>query len=564
MPSGPASRSNGRDRLLDALAGTWCVACVVALVLLIGIRWLHYSRWGAAPGLAGLLGEAMVFDSQAFLWPWVTTEAELQPLLWALAVMIVGFHRRLPGLIIRRTDGLWRFTRLGLVLLLTGMLWLNYVLDLNPTIAIACAAGLVLTVVIGRRTSDVLWSLLQVAIAGTFVAFARDPIDRITIVVWAIVLLATQRWLAPRMARLDVLLVRTATVLPVSLLSITLPLFIPLHGGTWLGNGLAYDFCEVPGHGTVYATVPVCSSVWANYLDCRDGGVVEYRLDDMARVAEHRFFSPDFYGRFELIECLDDELQVAVQAAVIRGQPVRMSVLAFPVAAPDTFNPIVAGANMGNTLAYDRAHDAMFYTSEFTHRVVRVDRRASRVEDIPSDDFARTWFHPINLRQFTGSSCLYTNSIHPGRNRIYLGEWLQGRYAYAIDLDTLRVVARYDVGGGGSLGITVDAPRDRLFVSSVWGVEVFDLATDGLVTRLRAGLGTRPPVIDAARNRIYLGSMVDGKIRVLDRDTLEVIGQIPIGIGGRFAHLSLDGKRLFASSTRAHYYWDADTLVPRR
>jgi hypothetical protein len=253
-----------------------------------------------------------------------------------------------------------------------------------------------------------------------------------------------------------------------------------------------------------------------------------------------------------------------VQAAVIRGQPVRQTVLAFPVAAPNTFNPIVAGENMGNTLAYDRAHDAMFYTSEFTHRVVRYDRRTGRLDDVPSEDFVRRWFHPVALRQFTGSSCLYTSSIHPGRNRIYLGEWLQGRYAYAIDLTTLRVVARYDVGGGGALGMTVDPERDRLFVSSVWGLEVFDLATDKLIARRRIGLGNRSVIVDAARNRLYLGSMVDGKIRILDRDTLDVIGQIPIGIGSRFPHLSLDGKYLFASSTFAHYYWDADTLVTRR
>jgi hypothetical protein len=98
----------------------------------------------------------------------------------------------------------------------------------------------------------------------------------------------------------------------------------------------------------------------------------------------------------------------------------------------------------------------------------------------------------VTLQEYSGSSILYTTSIHPGRNRVYLAEWMRGRYAFAIDLTTLRPVARYDVGGGGALGITVDVERDRLFVSSLWGLEVFDLATDRLIVRKRTGLGNRP------------------------------------------------------------------------
>jgi DNA-binding beta-propeller fold protein YncE len=217
---------------------------------------------------------------------------------------------------------------------------------------------------------------------------------------------------------------------------------------------------------------------------------------------------------------------------------------------------------MGITIAYDRAHAAVFYTGEFTHRVARYDRRTGQLTDAHSEPLARRWIQPVTLRQYTGSSVLYTNSIHRGHDRIYLAEWMEGRHAWAIDLTTLDVVARYDVGGGGSLGVTVDEPRDRLFVSSVWGFEVFDLATDRLIARRRTGLGNRPVIVDAARNRLYLPSMVEGKIRILDRDTFEVIGQIPVGMGGRFAHLSADGKYLFASSASAHYYFDADALVP--
>src|SRR5262249_3524040 len=138
---------------------------------------------------------------------------------------------------------------------------------------------------------------------------------------------------------------------------------------------------------------------------------------------------------------------------------------------------------------------------------------------------------------------------------------MAGRYAYAIDLTTLRVVHRYDVGSGGALGVTVDPERDRLFVSSMWGLEVFDLATDTLVARKHTGIGNRPLIVYAARKRPYLASTVEGKIRILDRDSFAVVGQIPIGIGTRFPYLSADGRYLFASSVWRHYYWPADALL---
>jgi len=80
----------------------------------------------------------------------------------------------------------------------------------------------------------------------------------------------------------------------------------------------------------------------------------------------------------------------------------------------------------------------------------------------------------------------------------------------------------------------------------------------------RTGVGNRPVIVDASRNQLYLSSTLEGKIRILDRDTFDVIGQIPIGIGTRYAYLSRDGSRLFGSSAVAHYYWDADTLARPR
>ena len=123
-------------------------------------------------------------------------------------------------------------------------------------------------------------------------------------------------------------------------------------------------------------------------------------------------------------------------------------------------------------------------------------------------------------------------------------------------------MARYEVQNGGALGTSVDVERDRLFVAGLWGMEVFDLASGRLVARKRLGFVNRPPVIDTVRDRLYVSSTLDGTIRVLDRDSLEWIGELPIGLGVRHAYLSLDGTRLFASSLLAHYAWDPDRLAP--
>jgi DNA-binding beta-propeller fold protein YncE len=101
-------------------------------------------------------------------------------------------------------------------------------------------------------------------------------------------------------------------------------------------------------------------------------------------------------------------------------------------------------------------------------------------------------------------------------------------------------------------------------VSSMWGLEVIDLATDAVIARIRTGLGNRPVIVDRGRNRLYVTSTLEGKLRILDRDTLAVIGKVPLGFGARYLHLSNDGTRLFASSGASQYYWDPDALVPPR
>ena len=520
--------------------------------------------------LNDFLREAMVVDAQTFLWSWVFSTVWSHTVLTAAIVVVVCLHRRLLEhlVAVADADGRWHLRRVPVMLLLAGMVWLHYGLDINPTVAAVCATSLVLMSLaahprVVRLPRPVLVAASLLVFAGCLLA-ARDIADRLVIAAWLLALVASQRCLASRLARAHLLLLQAAAVIPVNMLAAALPLYVTLHQGTHLGDGLAYCFCEVPGRGTVYATIPTCDSVRGGLDACGNSRIVEYDLHAMRPVASHAFFGPDFSGRPEQVVCLDDEVQVSIQGTIYRGQRLVQSAMSFPVDAPAKFTPVIAGAGVGNSIAYDEAHDALFYTGEFNNLVVRYDRRTKQFDDSLSRYFVHPWFHPFSLQRYTGSLMLYTNSIHPGRNRIYMAEAMHARYAYAIDLTTLQPVARYDVGGGGAMGITVDPERDRLYVSSLWGLEVFDLANDRLIARMRTGLGNRSVIVDRRRNRLYLNSMVEGKIRVLDRDTLEVINQIPIGIGSRFAYLTSDGKTFLASSAAAHYYWDADTLAPPR
>ena len=543
----------------------WAVSCGALLLLFIGGRWLRYTSWSSAPSLNHALRELMVVEQQFFLWPWAYSLQKLPALVLAALVLVLGLRRRLVDGLVRRVDGVWSLTPLAISLLLGTMLWLQYLFDSNPRIALVCFASLVLVwLTEAPRIAAAAPRVVVLGVWGVFIAGALvgvgDASDRLAVVAWTGALVLTSRFLGTRVGRSELFLLRLAAVIPMNLLPALLPLVLPLHGGVRLGDGLGYSFCEVPGRKILYATVPVCDSTNTTYEGCRDSRVVEYDLNSMKRLAARELITPDFYGRLELLACLDDEVEVVVQGAVHHDRNIIQAVLSFPVDSPDHVSLLAEEGGLGATLAYDRQHDAFFYGGEFDNPVTRYDRRTKQFDSTIGQQLVRRWFQPMTLQSHTGSVVLFTSGIHPGRDRLYIADWMQGREVHALDLTTLRVVARYDSGGGGSLGVTVDPDRDRLLVSSVWGLEVFDLKTDALIARKRLGLASRPVVIDAARNRLYVSSLVDGKIRILDRDTLALIGQIPVGFGVRYLQLSLDGRYLFGSSLRAHYYWNADTL----
>jgi len=542
----------------------WCLS-LAGLALLISIRWVRYVPVPWPSALDHLLGGLMIWVNQLFAWPFVLTTLLPRFVVLGGALAAVVFHRRL----VRRAGRVWRFTPLLVSLLCGAMLWLHYLFDLSPFVALLCLVSLPLAwprergpIAAGSRSR--LLGLGWMAFFAFWLWYAGDFADRAAVVFWAAALLAAHRF-GPRLLGVrEQRLLLVLAVIPANLVPALLPLVLPWHGGTRFGEGMAYDFCEVPNRGVLLASVPFCGAVINGYADCGRGQVVAYDPSTLQRLTAYSFFSRGYYGRLEALVCLEDEIHVGVQSTRYRGRLAGPTSMSFPLAAPERFRPLMAGRAAGSNMVYDPVHDALFYTDEYTHRIVRYDRRTGEYDERVGEPFRKRWFHPLFRTPQTGSFLMPSTAIDPRRDRIFPVEAIQGRYAYAVDTETLRPVARYDVEGGGGVGAAVDSDRGRLFVASYWGMEVFDIESAELIARKRLSLHSRPPTLDAARNRLYVSSEVEGKIRILDRDTLAVLGQIPVGMGIRYVHLSADGRRVFASSYAGQFHWDADALVPHR
>lgn len=554
MPMGSSGRSLSR--------WSWRLT-VLALALVLGVRWVRYLPVSWSPGFDHLLGGLMIYEAQLCLWPLVLTLMSSKLLVGAGVLAAAVLRRRL----VHRVGDVVCCTPLMMSLCGGAVLWGHYLFDVSPFVASMCALCLPLAwvrpAIAAPRASRAL-AAVSVVIILVWLWSARDFADRVAVVFWALVLFATDRWGSRALGDQERRLLLLLAVIPANLIPATLPLALPWHGGTRFGDGLAYHFCELPSRRTLLATVPGCDSVHNDFSSCGHGQVVAYDSGTLERTAAYRFFSPSYYGRLEQIVCVEDDVYVGVQSTWYRGRMADQTALSFTVGAPERFRPFLAGKGIGNTIAYDASHDALFFTGELSHRIVRYDRRTGAFDERVGEPLRRRWFHPISGQALTGSFLMPSTAVDPGRDRVYPVEWMQGRYAYAVDTSTLRPVARYAVQSGGGLAATVDPERGRLVVTGIWGMEVFDLASGALIARRRLGFFNHSATLDAARNRLYLPSAVEGKIRVLDRDTFAVIGQVPIGMGPRYLHLSADGTRLFGSSSSAHYYWDADALPPAR
>jgi hypothetical protein len=106
--------------------------------------------------------------------------------------------------------------------------------------------------------------------------------------------------------------------------------------------------------------------------------------------------------------------------------------MAFPVADPTTFNPLVAGERHGHGIAYDQLHDALFSTAAEYHQRASCanDRSTATVCDVGAGRFLSPLARPgshASARNGGFRHAATRRASLPGRNRIYLADFMQGR-----------------------------------------------------------------------------------------------------------------------------------------
>ena len=326
------------------------------------------------------------------------------------------------------------------------------------------------------------------------------------------------------------------------------------HGGRPIGDGLAYSFCETPDGSRVVAAVPMCP---IGGTDCQDGHLLVYDPErDWAAERIDVFPEEGRFGRLEQVVCMEAEFQIGMCCVTDGDERREEDVLRVSLdGAEPEFG--YRGKPLTRRLVWDVANETIYYVGEY----VRVlDRRTGRLsEDL---DYALEKLAP----GFAPQGAIFTaewGSLHTGRNSVYISEFARGSRIYVADRDTGEVSLLTDAANGGVLGVTVDEPLDRLYVNSLYGIDVYDLATGSIVATLRTGTLARVPVIDERWNLLYVPCTVGGRIEVFDRTTFDHLGAIAIGIETRNALLTRSGEWLVASEVRTQVAWPADELARR-
>ena len=209
--------------------------------------------------------------------------------------------------------------------------------------------------------------------------------------------------------------------------------------------------------------------------------------------------------------------------------------------------------------SYDAAADAVFYTSEWTRTVYRLDRKADRL------DYEAGAVLPQEAQTNTRGLGLIVRaeSLHGRRRTLYLSEWVGGSRIFEMDLDSGELLRTFETLDAGSFGLSVDEELDRLFATGIWGLNVFDLESGRIIHRQRLGPGGRTAIVDTHHDLVFVPTTFGGHVWVLDRSTLRNLGRLTTGIGGRSAYLTRDGRSFFASDQGKTYRWDADALARR-
>ena len=542
-------------RPADTALRWWIRLCAAGAAGLIGARTLHYLDLPLPDAVDRVIDRLMQAGlHSSILALGLSNKLGGTPALVVLLALCVR-----PRWFVRRREEGRLATRPWLYALMCGGLALGHVgLDLNPWVALGCAGSA--TVALARRRPYSRGggaAAVAVFLAG-WAALSPTSADAVGLVAWggvlALLALLRSRWLTAR----DVFWLGAFLSVITQIGASAVAIFGPRHGGSLLGRGMAYGFCEEESRGRLYAAVPGHAR-----NEYRDGHIVEYDLARLTTLRDLSFFDADFHGRFMLLLCLPDTIQAAMAQTWVSGGVQRENVMEFRIDDPRDVKRSLWGVGMGQQIMWDDKRDAVFYSSEWSNRIYRFDRRTGQLNRNINAGFIpdrRTGLSDLGI--VTGSLAM-APTPHHGRDSFYVGHWLTGSTVYEIDLGRLALRRRFEPRHGCIAELAVDEEYDRLYATSLWGVDVIDLKTSRVVRRIRTGTGARTPAIDRQNGLVYVSTTLEGRLRAFDRASLEPVGTLPMGWGTRRPFVSAATGRLFASSELAYYWWNAAALAAR-
>lgn len=543
MPSG--------DELLDGLHRAWCWLWAGVALGLVGARELHYARTDWPRPVAAILDAAMHVAIHSVV---LFSRTGVLQLVLLLGVVLALLLR--PRWLLVRAESSWSARPRLRMVLWPALALNNFALDVNPWLARLSLGSLLLALFPGFPSPLRIGALLVFLGAGWIQSGTLAAASGLALWCFLLWVLLRSEALAP----MDRLWLGVAGAVACQLVAAALPLAIPRHGGVEISRGMAYGFCQSTDGSAFYAVVPGSGLGPDGFLDAR---IDEIDAGDVALKRQVHPFSRGFRGRMIAPLCLPDGIQVAMAQTQIGDELQRENVMALS-SDLNVEQRSLFGGEIGQTLFWDEERDAVFYASEWSNRIFRLDRATGRVDRsvgvgfIPIDQ--NHWF--FFGRRYPGSLAL-ANGLHPRRRTFYAAHWITGSTVYEIDLDTLELRSSFDARHGGTSGISVDETLDRLFVSSMWGLDVFDLNSGRPIRRLRTGFGCRTAVVDEVTDLVFVPSTIEGTIRVLDRRSLEQVGAVSMGYGTRNAFASGRSRVLLASSARAYYYFRSEELLAR-
>jgi hypothetical protein len=560
-------------RAIRILLGLAAATTFGVFFVAVGVRALYFTD--ALPaGLEPAVGEALRLElrEMRLLLPFALHQ------LLALVLLAAAFVLRprwwlAPAVGARRR---WRLRRWAWLLAGAAFAIHHYLFDADPWAAKVAwgslpvfALGLVLSGAAPRA------SIALVALAaggvGAAALVAPSPSCSAAALVWAAVLCgcavaARTRLRAAEAALLAVTALPLATfVVPIGLAGL-LPDALRRSATVLDERGYAYDICEEPGRNQMFMTVPLCSA--DDPRACRSGYVAEYDPRTLARRGEYHFFDDDFYGALRELLCLGDGVQVTMNHARLGKRTYTANVMEFRADEPSRFRrtifppEVIDGPGVelpGHRAAWDRLRDAVFYASEWSDTVFRLDRASGTFNLDVGEAF------PYKRRDRPGTFGLFTGptSFDERADSLYFTEWGDGSRIWELDLASLRLRSMRDTHDTGSFGVTVDASRRRLITAGFWGINVLDLDSGRLLLRRRLGPGVRLAQIDDHDDLVYVATTFGGHLWVLDRNTFRTLGRISTGLGGRRAYVSADGRHLLASSQWHTFAIDTSAIVER-